>query len=420
MRRAEWPHRGFGMPRWSARFGCRGVVGVAEAFEVAVVGGGVIGCAVAAELALRGVSVALLERGRIGAGASYGAGGMLAPQVEADAPGPFLELGVASRDMFPALSARLNHCFDLGLTGVVRVAHGEDAAGELRARVEWQRRLGLNARVLDAAELRELAPGLAREPRAAIWMPDGQASPAPLTAALAHEAARHGARVREGVPVLGVASGHVWTSEGSVVAGTVVVAAGAWSAGLLAVHPAGPGRGAASPGGVPAIVRPVKGQRVLLRLPGQPLGLTTWGEGCYLIPRAGGHLLVGATEEPAAGFDCRATAGAVARLLQAAIALVPALEAAEVVEPWAGLRPATPDLLPLIGPVPGLDGVWLATGHHRNGILLAPLTARAIADALLEGAPLPAACLPERLAGGWGGGETGADGGPAGGAGGTA
>ncbi len=352
-----------------------------ESFDVAVVGGGVIGCALASELARRGASVVLLERERLAAGASYGAGGMLAPQVEAHGPGPLLELGLTARALFPDVAERLGGGFDLDLSGIVRVTFTEEGAAELRSRAEWQGRRGLQARILDAAEARDRVPGLAGDPRAALWVPDGQLDPARLTVALAEEAVRHGARVREGVPALHVGPGRVDTAAGPVVAGAVVVAAGAWSGPLTA-----------APG------YPVKGQRVVLRLPGHPLRHTTWGDGCYLVPKAGGRVLVGATEEPEAGFDRRVTAEALARLLRAAAAVIPALAGAEVMEPWAGLRPGSPDGLPLIGPAPGLDGVWLATGHQRNGILLAPWTAHLIADALLEGAALPEACLPERFA----------------------
>jgi glycine oxidase len=358
-----------------------GEAGVIGSFDVAVVGGGVIGCALASELARRGASVVQFERERVAAGASYGAGGMLAPQVEAHGPGPLLEMGLAARALFPEWAQRLEDPVDLHLDGILRVSFTEAGAQELRARAAWQRGMGLEARLLDAAEAAALAPGLGAPPLAALWVPDGRVDAARLTAALAGEALRHGAQLREGVPALRVEPGRVQTPEGPVVAGAVVVATGAWSGPLV---------------GAPG--HPVKGQRLLLRLPGHPLRQTTWGDGCYLVPKAGGRVLVGATEEPAAGFDRRVTAAAVAHLLQRAVALVPALAAAELVEPWAGLRPASPDGLPLIGPWPGMESVWLATGHARNGILLAPLTATLVADALLEGAALPPACLPERFA----------------------
>jgi glycine oxidase len=353
---------------------------VAAAWDVAVVGGGVVGCAVAYALARRGARVVLLERDRVAAGASYGAGGMLAPQVEAHGPGPLLRLGLASRDLFPALEAEVGP-FDLDLRGIVRVAHTEAGAAELAARAAWQREQGLEARLLEPSEVRSLFPDLGSPPLAALWVPDGRLVPERLTRALALAAVRHGAVVREGVPVRSVRPGRVETGEGPVVAAHVVVSAGAWSADLA-----------------PVPVRPVKGQRVLVRHSRPLLDRVLWGDGCYLVPQPGGRVLIGATEEPEAGFDRRPTAAAVARLLARAVELVPALGEAEVLEAWAGLRPDTPDHLPLLGPL-GEGGVWAATGHYRNGILLAPVTGERLAAALLEGEPLPGECLPDRFRG---------------------
>jgi glycine oxidase len=346
---------------------------------VIVVGGGVIGCAVAYELRKRGASVTLLERQRIAAGASYGAAGMLAPQVEASGPGAFLELGLRSRDLFADWQAELPTSFDLDLSGILRVAHTEKGAAELRRRAEWQRGLGLGARILDPAEVADLCPGLA-EAVCGLWVPDGQVSAHRLTLALAQAAAQRGAELREGVVVTAVRTGGVDTTDGRMSAGQVVVAAGAWS-GLLTGMP----------------VRPVKGQRLLLRQPGRVLGMTTFGDQCYLVPKAGGMVLAGATEEPSAGFDARVTAEAVGKVARAACALLPPLADAELVEAWAGLRPSTPDRLPVLGRLPGFEGVWMATGHFRNGILLSALTGRVMAEAILHGAALPASCAPDRF-----------------------
>lgn len=347
--------------------------------EIIVVGGGVIGCALAFELRKRGAGVMLLERDRIASGASYGAGGMLAPQVEAAGPGAILELGLRSRDLFAGWQAELPSPFDLDLSGILRVAHTEKGAQELRRRAEWQRGLGLGARLCDPGEVADLCPGLS-ETLCGLWVPDGQVSAQRLTLSLAQGAVQRGAVLREGVIVTAVRTGGVDTTEGRLSAGQVVVAAGAWS-GLLTGMP----------------VRPIKGQRLLLRQPGRLMGLTVFGDQCYLIPKAGGRVLAGATEEPGAGFDTRVTTEAVGKLARAACALLPPLGAAELVESWAGLRPGTPDRLPLLGRLPGFDGVWLATGHHRNGILLSALTGRLMAEAILHGAALPATCAPDRF-----------------------
>lgn len=344
-----------------------------------VVGGGVIGCAIALELARRGTTVTLLERQRIASGASFGAGGMLAPQVEAEGPGPLLELGLSSRDLFPSFCATLDDSCGLRMDGILRVASTETSAEAIRARAEWQRRAGLTVRLCDARECAALAPGL---PNAllGLWVPDGQVDAYRFTLAIAQAAARAGVEIREGTPALRVFDGRVETVEGWLEAQTVVVAAGAWS-GRLAEIP----------------VVPLKGQRLVLRHTRANLPQILWTDYCYLVPKSGGRVLVGATEEPHAGFDQRVTVAAMARLTGAAIASFPAFAEAEWDEGWAGLRPTTPDHLPLLGWLPGSERTMLATGHHRNGILLAPLTAQRIAAAIVNGAALPEACVPERF-----------------------
>lgn len=344
-----------------------------------MVGGGVVGCAVALEAARRGASVVLLERDRIAAGASYGAGGMLAPQVEADRPGPPLQLGLRARGMFPGWCAALEGAAGLDMGGILRVAATLAGAEPLRERARWQNALGLEARLCDPVECAALVPGAAPAVLG-LWVPDGRVDAHRFTLAVAQAALCAGAEIREGVPVSRVLDGAVETAGVRWEAGAVVVAAGAWS-GLVC--------------GVPVV--PVKGQRLMLRHTGTPLPLTLWSDRCYLVPKAGGRVLVGATEEPEAGFDRRPTVAGVAGLAAAAAATLPALAGAELEEAWAGFRPAAPDRLPLLGRLPGHERTWLATGHHRNGILLAPLTGLLMAEAILEGAALPAACDPGRL-----------------------
>lgn len=347
--------------------------------DVVVVGGGVVGCAIAYALARRHVPVLLLEGGRIAGGASYGAGGMLAPQAEAHGPGPLLDLGLAARGMFADLQEALPFAFDLDFSGIVRVAEDAAGAARLAARASWQQAAGLEARLLDPAEVRALCPRLAPV-EAGLWVPDGHVSPSRLTLALAAGARGWGAELREGVAVRGFAADAVDTAAGPVPCGTVIVAAGAWTGALL---------------GLP--VGPLKGQRLLLRGPGGAMDPILWSDGAYLVPQPGGGVLVGATEEPEAGFDPRVTLGATARLSAAAIRLLPHLAAAELVETWAGFRPTAPDHLPVLGPVPNRPHVWVASGHHRNGILLSALTGELVARALVDKEALPAACSVERL-----------------------
>jgi glycine oxidase len=283
--------------------------------------------------------------------------------------------------MFAGLSETLPFGFDLDFSGILRVASDGPGAERLRARAAWQRAAGLEARFLDPREVQELAPGAAAV-TAGLWVPDGQVSPLRLTLALAAGATRLGADVREGVTVRGFAPGRVDTAAGPLLCDTVIVAAGAWSGSLT---------------GLP--VGPLKGQRLLVREASRSLGCIFWGDGAYLVPKPGGGILVGATEEPEAGFDPRVTLGATQQLSAAAIRLVPALGGAELVETWAGFRPTTPDHLPVLGPLSGHRSVWVASGHHRNGILLSALSGELIAGALVDGAAIPASCAPERFAG---------------------
>ena len=356
--------------------------------DIVIVGGGIIGCAIAYECTRRGAGAILLERDFVGSGATGVAAGMLAPQAEAERPGPLLDLGVASRGMFEGLVRDLREetgvRVDMDLGGILRLAHEASSAAQLRRRAEWQRALGLQARRCDPAEVRALAPGLARPPLEAVWLPDGSVDAFALARALALAARARGAAIREGVGAMGLRPREVVTTEGSVHGSAIVLTAGAWT-GQLADAP----------------VVPVKGQRLLLRVSGRPPSrLPLFADTCYLVPKAGGHWLAGATMEPAAGFDRRVTLGALGDLSQAAATLCPELAAAEPIDFRAGLRPCTPDGLPLLGPVSGLPGVWIAAGHCRNGILLAPLTARLLVDALLDGKPLPAACASDRFAAG--------------------
>ncbi len=353
---------------------------MSDGADVVIVGGGVIGCAVAYALARRRVPVMLCERARIGGAASYGAGGMLAPQVEAQGPGLLLDLGLQARAMFSDLQAELPFPFDLDFSGILRVAADPDGAERLRARAAWQQAAGLSARLLDPGEVRDVCPVAARV-TAGLWVPDGQVSARRLTLALAAGATRCGAELREGVTVRGLGPAGLETSAGPLRCGTVVMAAGAWTGALTSLP-----------------VGPLKGQRLLLREAGAPMGCILWGDGAYLVPKPGGGVLVGATEEPEAGFDPRVTLGAVARLSRAAVGLVPALAGAELVETWAGFRPATPDRLPVLGPLPGRPDVWVASGHFRNGILLSALSGELVARGLVDRQPLPAALAPDRFA----------------------
>lgn len=349
--------------------------------DVAVVGGGIIGCALAAELARRGARVVVLERGQPGAEASSAAAGMLGPRAECDTPGPFLTLGVASLGLYPATIAALRE--ETGIDpeyqrdGILYVAMTDAEARRLAARARWQRRAGCPVERLSVREVRALEPEVRDDIRGAIRFPaDYRVDNVRLSRAFAVLASRRGAAMRTGVTVRGLhcergrAVG-LETASGLVTAGAVVNAAGAWAAELTS-----PGR--------PVPVRPVRGQMATLTAAHPPFRHAIYSHDVYVVPRRDGRVLVGSTYEEA-GFDKRVTGEALAGILARALRLAPVLRNASFTTAWAGLRPGTPDALPILGADPEIAGLFYATGHYRNGILLAPVTARALTELVLTG-----------------------------------
>lgn len=346
-------------------------------YDVIVIGGGAIGAACARELAMSGRRVMILEPGGNRGQAWRAAAGMLAPQIEADASDPLLELGIAARDHYEPLAAALLDTtgIDLGLwqEGIARVAGSELEAAELKAKVLWQQRQGYGCDWLGPEEVRQRWPWLGPT-TGALWAErDGALSPTGLVGALLADARRRGTELvadravrldRSGDNVTGV------TGESGRYAGDhVVIAAGAWS-GLLD----------GLPRRVP--VEPVRGQMAALPWPREIPRTIVYNKDCYLLARAR-EAIIGSTMEYA-GFQPEVTAAGLAQVLAAAMVLSPSLMRAKVRRTWAGLRPMTPDGLPLLGEDPRLRGLWYATGHGRNGILLAGITGVLLRQ-LLEG-----------------------------------
>jgi glycine oxidase len=351
-------------------------------FDLAVVGAGVIGMSVAWRAAQRGMKVVVLERDRPGAGSSGVAAGMLAPVSEALlTEQPLLRLGLASAEAYPDFVAELEAAAGVETgyyrRGTLLAARDADEAEALGRELALRTRLGLTVSRLRASEARQLEPALAPVLRLALEIPDDHAiDPRRLTSALAIALARAGGELRTRVDVVSLArqgdraTGVVLGSGETISADQVVLATGAWS-----------------PEGIPedarVRLRPVKGQIMRMRDP-SGAGLLTRVvrfRGGYVVPRGDGRYVLGATMEER-GFDTTVTAGAVYELLRDAIELVPGLTELVLEEVSAGLRPASPDNAPVIGPsvLPGL--LW-AAGHYRHGVLLAPVTADGIARMLV-------------------------------------
>jgi glycine oxidase len=366
---------------------------VPPGYDVIVVGGGAIGAACARELAVAGRRVLVLEPGRPVGQAWQAAAGMLAPQIEADSTDRLLGLGLAAREHYPPLAAVLleKTGIDVGLwrEGIARVAIDTAEAVSLERKVAWQQQQGYTAEWLQADELRRRWPWLGPVV-GALWAPqEGALDPARLVAALLADAQRLDAEVVQdravGIEETGGRIAGVSGAMSRYQAPNVVVAAGAWS-GLVQGLPR------------PLPIEPVRGQMAAMAWPSGVDRAIVYNKDTYLLAR-GDEAILGSTMEHV-GFQPEVTSAGLARILTSTIALCPGLVRAKVRRSWAGLRPVTPDGLPVIGPDPDLEGLWYATGHGRNGILFAGLTGALVRQLVIDEAPSHdlSAFAPERFA----------------------
>lgn len=358
---------------------------MSAAYDVTIVGGGVMGCAAAFELARRGIRALVLERSVPGAEASSAAAGMLGAQVESRAPGPFVDLCVASRERFSSWAARLRESSGIDVEhrvcGITSAAFDRAELDEMEEHAAWQREAGLRAIPLRASDVRGIEPEIAADVIGGISFPDdARVDPPRLLKALRISAERSGVEFRTGSVVRKVAGdaarcrGVVLESGETIESEHVVLAAGSWST-LVG------GTALAADA-----IRPARGQIVELLLPVPAQRGIVVGSRCYVSPRDDGRVLIGSTLE-FVGFERGVTAGAVRDLLTAATRMLPRLEAADLGRAWSSFRPFTANEMPFIGPS-SIERLWLATGHYRNGILLSPITAEII-GALIAGESPP-------------------------------
>lgn len=349
--------------------------------DVIVVGGGVIGLAIALHLARRGVKVTILERGRIGREASLAAAGILAAQADMEQDNPLTPLCLASREMYAELAqdllSRTGIDIEHSRSGLIYVAMTDREAAEIDARHFWQRMSNLAIESLAPREILSMEPSLNGDLAAGLHFPDeASVNTARLLTALERACVDEGVTIVTGAQVLSVCADDagvtgLTTSTEEWSAGSVVIAAGCWSGTI------------STPLGCEPVIQPCRGQIIVTESPTPPLGRVIFSTGAYLVPRRDGTVLHGSTVE-FVGYDTSVTLGGIQKITAGSLSISSTLGSRPIVDIWSGLRPhySTRDIL--VGPA-GIEGLYYATGHFRNGILLAPITAALISESIVTG-----------------------------------
>jgi glycine oxidase len=342
-----------------------------KTFDVAIAGGGLIGASIALELARAGLRVGVFDRGEPGREASWASAGILSPAPENPGAIPMVPLGKASLALYPEFVAMVEEIsgqsVGFRLKGTLEALFSGDAVRDLSTLIALHHGLGLKAEPLRPEDARELEPALSPDVEAAALRPEeASVDNRLLTDAVLHAAQSSNVEILPGQAVQGI-----WREGGRcaglrlaaerVSAKWTIVAAGCFCSQIEGMQTYAP-------------VRPAKGQIIALRHDGLQIERVLWSEKIYLVPRSDGRIIAGATTEYV-GFDRNVTAGGLEKILAAAIELAPGLAEARIEETWAGLRPDSPDHLPILGPT-DIEGLLLATGHFRSGVLLTPVTAR--------------------------------------------
>jgi glycine oxidase len=350
-----------------------------KSFDVAIAGAGLIGSSIAFELAQAGLKVAVFDRGEPGREASWASAGILSPAPESPAMISMVPLAKASMNLYPALVANVEEIsgekVGYRAKGTMDVFFTKDAIPDLSTLIALHHGMGLKAEPLRPEDARELEPSLSTELEAAALRPEeASIDNRAFTHAMLSAAKKSGAEVFPGANITGIVKEGgrctgLKVGNDTVTAKWTVIAAGCFSAEIEGVKEFAP-------------VRPAKGQMVSLRADGLKIERVIWGERIYIVPRNDGRILAGATVEYV-GFDKQVTAGGIEKILSAAIEVIPEFANARIEETWAGLRPDSPDHLPILGPA-DVDGLVIATGHFRSGVLLTPITARLVRQWITE------------------------------------
>lgn len=353
--------------------------------EVLIIGGGVIGLAIARQLHRQGIKkIKILERGRVGREASFAAAGMLAPHAETDRADDFFHFCHASGELYPNFARQLfdetGVDIELDQNGTLYAAFNADDVEEIRRRFKWQQAAGFAVERLNAAEVGKLEPFVSPDVREALFFPnDWQVENRKLLAALRQYAVLNQVEIVEHAAVerLLIENGAVTgaaTATQDYTAVTTVLTTGAWTsfvavAGAFALPP----------------IKPVRGQMISFQTAKRLFQKVIYSPRGYLVPRRDGRILIGATVEDV-GFAPETTAAGIEFLRANALEIAPSLVNLEIAEKWSGLRPFAADGLPVLGALPGVENLLTATAHYRNGILLAPKTAEIIAEAIIGSA----------------------------------
>jgi glycine oxidase len=371
---------------------CFQMPGSIEEFDAVIVGGGIIGCSIAWRLRQAGMRVVVVERGSIGKEASWAAGGILSPLAEADSADAFFYLCAASRAAYPDWARELREASGMDVEyradGTIYLVLTDEDEEELEGRWQWQHDAGLNVKRLNPDCVHKLEPMVSERLRWALKFPDDhQVDNRRMMKALEIAGRRAGVTFLTHTEVISLSlAGEqvrgVITARDELKAKTVIIAAGSWSS-LIGARRDEPGFKRYFS------IEPIRGQMLALEMADRPLNHIVYSRRAYLIPRYSGYVIAGSTVEEA-GYDARVTAGGIGSIIQRALEIAPGLGDRAIVETWAGLRPKVNrayfhDEWPVLGEDACIRGLIYATGHYRNGILLTPITARAISEFVLRG-----------------------------------